>query len=734
MKNYIGALVVALTTFCSFAQERLEPIGFEPRGAGKPKALKSTGTLDSTFIYTYDTLSLPILDEFSTSKFQNHAANPGDPNVSEELFHKLLNQSDVPLPANSVYTSTVTRRYTTSSGNTDFSSLTPVSVKYNDLTNYPFVYSTVNAYPPYNIYDTLDFPNDPDTIWIDLPEYLQDSARIFTAHLTDPNAIWVDSSAYRNFTHAINPWTLGVVTFDGLDANGYPYAFGSTSSSYNDFLTSKAIDLSGVDPIDSLYLTFLVQREGFGDEPEVSDSLVLEFYNSTEDDWDRMWAINGGNVGDFKVAHLYVSHANYLTSGFRFRFKNYGGVSGMLDEFHLDYVYLRIGGTYNDTLLKDFAFVYPVGSLIDTYTQVPWDHWVNDPTHMNPNVRVTVRNGSNLPENTSDGLLEVSHGGVVEGSFDLPGQTLSNGDLNYGPREVYESFHDFTGGYIFSTTPPVDEKTFDIKATATAPFAHPAINDTSYTQQVFGNEYAYDDGSAEAGYGITGVQARFAYRFDPYEADTLMGVKIHFVPTIYDLSDKLFMLTVWADNNGQPGTVLYEDDFLSPRTPVYEDGRGVFTEYYLSDSSLSLPDAPFYVGFRQVDADKLNLGFDRNNDNSSKVFFSLNGGVTWSGSSIPGTVMMRPIFSTSGNADLSVDENETIENAWFAYPNPSTGVVHLQFERPEAYEGAVVRSINGQVIAELSASEFSFDLSNFPQGIYFVEAVNNPSVIKVVRQ
>jgi len=733
MIRFLGVLTLLLFGSYSFSQEVLEPIGAIARGKVVKHLKSATNNLDSTFVYTYDTISLPVLDEFSTSKIQSHIANPGDPNVTEQLYHELLDMGDLPLPANSMFSANATKRFTTSAGTTTEINLTPTPIKKGNLDFYPIQYSNVSAYPPYNIYDTTDVVGDlSDTIWLDYPDYFQDSARIFSAHLTGPNSIWIDSTAYRNFTHALNPWTLGVMTFDGLDENGYPYVFNSTASSYNDYLTSKWIDLSYV-PNDSVYLTFLVQREGFGDEPEAGDSLVLEFYDSGADDWDRVWAINGGDVGDFKLGHIRITQAAFLTDAFRFRFKNYGSVAGMLDEFHLDYVHLRTGSGYQDTLLKDFAFVYPVGSLIETYTQVPWDHWVNDPTHMSSNVQVTVRNGSNLPENTSDGNVAISFGGVVEGNFTLQNAILTNGDLNYGPRTVYQSFHDFTGGYVFSTTPTAEQKTFDIKSTATAPFAHLALNDTCYTKQFFGNEYAYDDGSAEGAFGINGTQARIALRFDPYESDTLMGVKIHFVPQVNDLSDKLFMLTIWANNNGVPGAVLYEDNFLNPRSPVYEDGRGVFTEYYLPDSALLLPDAPFFVGYRQVDANKLNTGFDRNNDNSSKAFFSLNGGVTWTNSSIAGTVMMRPIFKTSGNYDLAVEDSEVFSD-WLVYPNPTTAIVRLQFDNPSLYSGAIVRSISGQVVGHLSSTEMEFDMSSLPAGMYFIEALNNPKVVKVIRQ
>lgn len=727
--KYFYAILCLISASVSFAQESLEPIGFQKRGHLAVK-LKSTATFDSTFVYTFDTLQLPIFDEFSSSKFQDLTAVPGAPNVSEQLFHRLLDVSNNPLPANAAYTATVTKLKTYSNGLLTETDLPATTIKVGSLAAYPVAYGSQVVYPPYFIYDTLDFPNDPDTVFIFQPEFTQDSARLFTAHLADQDAIWTDYYAYRNFTHAKDPWTLGVVTFDGLDENGYPYNFGTASVGYADFLTSKTIDLSGFAPNDSIYLSFLVQPEGLGDEPEQNDSLVLEFYNAGQDDWERVWSLRGSDVTDFKVGHIRITQNAYLTAGFRFRFKNYGGLSGMLDEFHLDYVHLRSGSGYQDTLFKDFAFVYPLGSLIETYTQVPWDHWVNDPTHMNGNVKATVRNGSNVAENNINGTVAVQVAGTTEGTFTMIGQTLSGGNINYAPRTVYESYHDFSGGYVFSTT-AVEEKTFDVIATASAPFPNFTGNDTSYTQQHFGSEYAYDDGSAEAAYGITGAQARLAYRFVPYEADTLIGVNMHFVPSVNDVSNKLFLLTVWADNAGQPGAVLYEDDFLYPRQPVYEDDRGIFTTYYLNDSSLALPNAPFYIGWRQIDLDRLNIGFDRNNDQSGNTFYSLNGGASWIGSSLEGAMMMRPVFSTAANASLSVTESK-LDLDWVIYPNPAMDEINLRWDKATPFYGMEVLDQFGKVVAY--SNELSASIQHLAKGVYFVRAVNYPAVKTLIKQ
>lgn len=736
MKCSILSVFVLIIGFVSFGQEVLNPIGAMKREgapAKKQANLKAIVTVDSTFIYSFDTLSLPLLDEFSHSRFPVLDAQPGDPNVTEQTFYYLTDLSNVPLTNDKKFSTSLTRRYTTSGGTTTQTDLPLITIKMADFSNYPVVYSTIQLYPPYNIYDTLDFPNNPDTIALTNPDVLQDSIVVFFAHESDPNAYWADTYAYHNYTHAVNPWTLGVVTFDGLDETGYPYAFGTTQSGYADFLTTKTIDLSSFAPNDSIYLSFLVQRKGFGDQPEAEDSLVLEFYDQAADVWKWIWSTKGGVLNDFQLGHIRITNAAYFNNGFRFRFKNYGGLSGMLDEFHLDYVHLRSGSGYQDTLFKDFAFVYPIGSLVDQYTQVPWEHWVNQPTHMNPNVKVSVRNGSNIPENNLNGNVKVNFSGTTEGNFTMVAQTLSGNNINYAPRTTYASLHDFSTGYTFSTAPASNTKTFDIIGSAGAQFPNLALNDSSYTQQVFENVYAYDDGSAEAAYGLSQVQARLALRFEPYQADTLLGVRMCFVPSVNDVSNKLFLLTVWGENNGKPGAVLYEDQFFYPRTPVYEEGRGIFTDYLLKDIRLPLNGGPFYVGMRQIDANPLNIGFDMNNPNQSNVFLSLNGGVTWGNSNQPGVPMIRPIFLTADNVNLSVGELQQEIIDWNVYPNPTGGIVQIDWRSETAFPGATLTDAQGRTLLQLGTEELRFDLSDSPSGIYFLRLNNSQIVKKIIR-
>lgn len=732
-------LATLLFTFSGFSQgEEVGPLTGNPDLFGSKPGYTSIkanqGTFDSTFIYFPDTLSLPFFDEFSSNKFQKYEANYSDPGVTWDKKYRILDNSTLaPIP-NSVFLTgqaTFKRTYDLVTSTYVDEPFPSTPYKVGDLTTYPVVYTTTDLYPPYYIYDTVGQPDLPDTVWIVGPEYFQDSATQFFTSLNAPEFLWLDNFVYHNYRFAVEPRSLGVATFDGLDENGYPYAIGSTSTNYADFLTSKPLDLASVDASDSVYFSFLFQPQGFGDVPESSDSLVLEFYAKDLDQWFRVWSAEGTSTTEFQLGHIRIADVKYFKKGFQFRFKNYGALSGSLDHFHLDYVHLRALSGYQDTLFKDFAFVYPVGSLLKDYTSVPWDHFqANSSGKMNDAAVITVHNGSNLPENNMDGSIDVSYNSAAEGSFLLNAQTLSGGNINYGPRTTYTSYHDLSGGYVYDISKTGTQQQFDILATAGAQFPNFTQNDSTTGHQIFSNYYSHDDGSAEAAYGPTGVQARLAVKYVMYEEDSLIGLKMHFVPSVNDVSDKLFFITVWDDNAGEPGNVLYEDDFTTLRSPEYGTTRNEFITYYFTDTMKVKVGTTFYVGWRQIDAERLNIGLDRNLDHSDRTFYSLNGGVTWIPSQISGSVMIRPIVSTSMDAELGVEQREMSENITI-FPNPTNGSITVEtFD----FEIEKIDLFNPQGSLVLTTQEKTFDISFMPPGVYFLHVNENQTrTYKVVK-
>jgi len=736
MRFQISLLFFILGSF-SFGQGlEVGPILRNFQLSPKPAQLKSsTNQIDSTFYFSPDTLALPFFDEFSSDKFQKYEQDFSAPGITQQVFYQLLNpQTQQALAQNASFTDQATFRRTFDVNTATYTdSIFPtIAVKVGDFSAFPIVYETLDLYPPYYIYDTIGIPDTPDTIWVQNPSYFQDQATIFFTTLNDPGALWLDSYAYRNDRFAVNPRSLGVVTFDGLDENGYPYAIGTSITNTADYLHSKPLDLSPYTAADSLYFSFLVQPEGLGDVPESTDSLILEFYAKDQDQWIWIWSMSGDTAQPFQVVHLPILNAQFFKKGFQLRFRNYGALSGSLDHFHIDYVHLRTQSDIADTLFKDFSWVFPLNTLLKDYTAVPWDHYKSSSVNrMSDNLKVTIHNGSPNPENNSTaGSLFYSYNGTSVAGGGLLGSILSNGQLNYAPQTTYTSFHDMTP-IPFNSNYVGDEQVFRVKGTISAQFPNLGLNDTTGFYQTFSNYYSYDDGSAEAAFGPTGTQARLAVQFDAYEADSLLGVAFHFVPSVIDVSSKLFLISVWSNENGQPGTLLYEDDVFFPRSPIYGDDRNNFVNYFFTDTQKVSVPSSFFIGWRQLDQERLNLGLDRNIDHSDKVQYSVDGGFNWYTSPFEGSAMLRPIFSTALDASLGIKEPAIETPVWSCYPNPSSDVVHI--ELPSQYHGKTFQLLNMQGQVLLQTQDLTFNTQDLPSGVYILNCESsNLSPLKLI--
>ncbi len=734
--NKLISVIFLLNVFISNAQESIGAIINLPKEK-KTVIEKSGGTFDSTFIFLSDTLTLPFLDDFSSKRIQNFQADFNDSDVTYDKVYKVLNTpSNLPIDKNEFYTTqqTYVRTVAADSSYTDVINSSLV-VKLGDLSSYPVNYLNITVYPPFYVYDSLGVIGDiSDTVWVLNPEIYQDSATQFFKQIKDNSKFWLDSFAYHNYTYGQSPWTLGVMTFDGLDAEGVPYQIGSSISGYADELTSKPIDLSSYTAADSIYLSFLYQAGAYGETPDITDSILLHFYVKSTNTWENVWT-KPGYSGDtsFRIAHLPIKNAKYFTDAFQFKFKNYGSLAGSFDHFHIDYVHLRALSGWQDTLFKDFAWVYPVQTLLDEYSSVPWDHFKNKLNHnMGTDVKMVIRNGSNISENNSlQGNLVVFYNGVFENSINFSGASLSNGDLNYEPRTTYFSYHDFSSESFQVNNKTSTSVSYDVEGVIAAQYPNEAVNDTMRFSQYFGNYYSYDDGSAEVAYGIIGSQSSLAVFFDAYEADTLLGLSMNFVQTANDVSDKLFLLTIWDDNNGKPGTILYQDDLFFPQNPRYVLGNNNgFINYYFNNGQVVPVGNKFYVGWKQFDTDRLNIGFDKNTKKNEKVFYSLNQGITWNTSAIEGVPMIRPIVSTGMNKELGLNELENEDV--LLYPNPVKDFLNYQFNSGKI-DFISVKNVQGQEVKFLQDVTGKIDLTDLKNGAYFIEfSIGNQFITKKI--
>jgi hypothetical protein len=204
---------------------------------------------------------------------------------------------------------------------------------------------------------------------IELPFIDDFSTDRFPGNAGGEDELWLDLKAFRNNTYGLNPPTIGVATFDGADEFGYPYDFGAGNAAVPcDTLTSVPVNLD-YDASENIWFSFYYQAFGFGERPELADSLVLQFYSASLDQWFWAWSSPGlaNNVGqsaeEFTKVFIPVVQERYLNDGFQFRFVNYATPKGALDHWHIDYVHLDRNRQENE-VLDDVAFVYPIRTLL----------------------------------------------------------------------------------------------------------------------------------------------------------------------------------------------------------------------------------------------------------------------------------------------------------------------------------------------------------------------------------
>lgn len=738
MNKAFGLLFILIFNI-TFSQEKLIPLTTNPYISKKsPVQTKNSHNIDSTFqSFTYGNINLPVWDDFSINKFVDYNLGYTDANVTSILYYQLMNSGNTTALSSSIQLCDSTHARTDtvviengielSRGTSYFTTGIPVFV--NDLNSYPVNGQTKTLYNEcYVLIDSIiEGVPDPtqDTLWFigqhpdSLPDFTQDSARVFFGNMNNPNNIWIDDYACHNYRYAKNPKSLGVVTFDGVSNDGYPYEWGSANSyGYADVLTSKPINLSGKT---NVYLTFLYQAKGYGNSPETFDSLFLEFYDPNADKWFNVGGItNGfgvdGDVADdvWYTAHVPITQSVLLVDGFQFRFRNKATLTGLLDHWHIDYVNLRDNSTDADTIIDDIAIVEPLNSFLIDYSAVPWDHYSN---LSNPNSVMLSSADLTVSNNHTSAKLQNNGGLLIDGnSFSLP---VANANWNVGLNPY--SFGVNTQPYVFPQTFPGDTMaSFNVKINvATSSTNIYDVNDTTYFNQEFKNFYAYDDGTAETAYGFEVYNARLAYKFDTYEADSLAGILMKFIPSNEDISNNIFLLTIWADDNGQPGEIIYQDSYFQPHTPNYAGNKNQYQYYKFNNNEFVSVPKTFYVGWEQVENEMLYIGMDLNHDHSDKIFYNIGGG--WVNTSFQGSLIIRPVFSTKLNSTLTTKENNDEDLDLSIYPNPSQDFITVNgISNTDRIE---IRDLSGRIV--LSDTGNRFDIQNFANGIYIVSIYNS---------
>ena len=546
----------------------------------------------------------------------------------------------------------------------------------------------------------------------------------------EPGKLWADNYAYVNNTYPVNPPTIGVATLDGLNEYGLPYN-NTTNSTYGtaDYLTSKQINLSGYTAADSIYLSFFYEAQGLGDYPDRDDSLLLEFKDNSNA-WRTVWSDTGFNSVlsvpmQFKQVLVFVPdlpfpYSNYYNT-FQFRFRNKASLYGNNDHWHIDYVKLDRNRNWQDTIIYDMAFVYPFPTILKDFTLMPADQF-NYPADLRDSIVLSVHNMD------PNALTNPPATNFVTGAEELyPTQAIVKTEVlqTFNATEYSTILVSPEADFVIPNTPnwPVDSLVIQARSVIAPNDARPA-NDTIYHRQQFDNTYAYDDGSAELSYGITGTGTkRFAYEFVLNRPDTLVAFQVQFSQVEQNVSDLIFNFYAW--DTIVKNSVTFDEATrrvlsLENKKPFYVDSLNGFTTYKL-DTPI-IVNSRIYLGWAQTDTRRLQIGYDLNSK-LGKPHMLIYTGTTWKASSIQpeGSPMIRLVFDSDywGNTTTAIDAVEAaIENVT-VYPNPTTGVLTIKSDKSLLFDARVNNMIGELVLSEQNVSG-QLNLSNLLNGVYLL--------------
>ncbi|MBN1990911.1 MAG: T9SS type A sorting domain-containing protein [Bacteroidales bacterium] len=571
-------------------------------------------------------------------------------------------------------------------------------------------------------------------------------------------ARWETNGVLVNSNYAINPPSIGVASFDIINLRGEIYSHINTTSSNADVLTSHPINLSYPGDL-TIYLSFAYQPQGLGRSASETDSLAVDFYDTANDQWVNAWRVSANSSNNtltetnrledktrirkdteikskfFNVA-LPVYDEKYLKDGFRFRFRNLASISENAqdpartngDNWHIDLVYLNRNRYEADTIPNDIAISKPIKSILTNYTSIPWSH---------------VKQSSVLQAELANRLeFPISYRNLGPTTWNV---TRRFEVLNHSTNETYafsggaENIYafqdfDFTRYYVYNFSSAWnDSARFTFKSYLITDFEeetkHFRQNDTTTYTQEFKNYYAYDDGSSEMGYGLYGDGSQngmVALKYNTYTADKLTGVKIYFNRSYKDSNQQFFKLTVWESNNGTPGKKLYEKTGVKP---LFRDSLNQFTLYKI-DEDITL-NGEFFVGWGQTTKDLLNVGFDKNNEPNSKLYYNLYG--YWQTTEHSGALMVRPVFGELTESPTTIDDVRDTKLS--IYPNPASTVVKIAGDFTNSINLIRIFNLSGQVVLEQQIHNGEVNVEHLSQGTYILQALmrsGHPKTAKLV--
>lgn len=554
---------------------------------------------------------------------------------------------------------------------------------------------------------------------------------------------WRDSQVYINDHFAISPPSYGVATFDNLSKKGKPYqALSGLTHNHCDSLTSNFINLktykNGSNTVlytlsDSIYLSFFYQAQGLGDITDKSDSLVLKFKNQSGQ-WQTVWKVNGTKVGGFKQVMIGIKDNQYLIPNFQMRWINYAKSTGNMNQWHLDYIRLKSSRSAKDTLVKDVAInAVPVGPLL-VYESLPYKHY---------QANIAANKASEhkvILHNNDSNAVNVQYKCEVRNMYN---QVIQNYPLSASARNI-KKFSDSSEAFsAFTTMDTLSGKNPYIKLKYTivplssdiVPSIYNSIgNNNEYTKTLrFNNYLAYDDGSAEGGFGLDygslpAGPGFAAQRYTMFKTDTLRALSVFFNRSATDIQFKSFDFIIWKTISEPPASTTSNDVILkriTMPTAIYTDSLNGFTTIVL-DTAIVLNQGVFYIGWQQNMNFMLNIGYDRNykylhqGGRNPNLFYNLNGYWENVSNTITGAVMIRPIIGEALPKQTQIVA-QTLPIAIQIFPNPITQGQSLQFISKSSVNYCTIYDLTGKLMqSDHVMADQSLSLKALSPGMYMV--------------
>jgi hypothetical protein len=535
----------------------------------------------------------------------------------------------------------------------------------------------------------------------------------FSTSTHRPNSNWEFSSGVTisNALSVLAP-SFNAANLDGVDSTGNLYDATKFYSTLTDQLISRRIDLSDHLNDNTVFLSFFWEAGGLAQIPEhEGDSLRLQFLNA-DSTWVTVWKRVGNLVNtydEFSQSILQVT-GDYMHEDFRFKFENFGSPQGPWDNWHLDYIYLNDGRTLANLTYLDRTMSGKLTSFLSDYYEMPAEHFFTDPSAFTTWQSLESGNLQADPY-----TLELDYELILTNTEDtirfVDDQNFFLGNeikkITLAQQPVMPDLDPVPDSLVFINT--VSSNFND----ATNPINY-RVNDTLRNTYLFHEHYSYDDGSAESSAGVR-QNGSVAIRYVIPVRDTLTHVEIFF-PRVYPASvNKTMNVKVWRRLDGS-------SEVATGKLTIEESSIGQFVRVPLA-TAVIVSDT-IYVGYTQNSVDYVGVGLDLNNETKSDEMYFVIGNDWKQNTTVPGIMMIRPVFEIGGDPLLST--RETFDFNF--YPNPTSGELRIEGH----YEEIIVRNLSGQLLFR-EEQQIEHDLSFLEKGLYLVEIATSSGESQVIK-